>query len=307
MKKVAGIRFKNASKLYYFDPDGLNLKQGMNVVVETARGIEYGKVVIEEKEFDESKLATQLRKVLRIATDEDTKNYLEIYEDKAKALAECREIIKNHDLDMRLVDVEYAFDRSKLIFYFTSDDRVDFRDLVKKLASHFKMRIELRQVGIRDEAKMIGGIGNCGRCLCCSSWLTEFEPVSIKMAKVQNLSFNPAKISGICGRLRCCLKYENDLYLELRKGMPDVGEKVKIDKDFAIVTDVKVIEEKVSVRRLISVKGEEDKLSDQIEVFKKNEIKRLFTEKGKHKRDSDLELENLDQEELDELRELMKE
>lgn len=307
MKKVAGIRFKNASKLYYFDPDGLELEQGMNVVVETARGIEYGKVVIKEKDFDETKLSMQLRKVIRIATEEDTENFLRSYEDKAGTLAACKEIIAQQNLDMRLVDVEYAFDRSKLIFYFTSDERVDFRDLVKKLASHFKMRIELRQVGIRDEAKMIGGIGNCGRCLCCSSWLTEFEPVSIKMAKVQNLSFNPAKISGICGRLMCCLKYENDLYLELRRGMPEVGEKVKIDNDFAIVVDVKIIEEKLSVRRILSKKDEEEKLSDQIEVFKKGEIKRLFTEKAKHKKDSDLELENLDAEELDELRELMKE
>ncbi|MGP1569614.1 MAG: PSP1 domain-containing protein [Eubacteriales bacterium] len=306
MKKVAGIRFKNASKLYYFDPDGLELKQGMNVVVETARGIEYGKVVVQEKDFDETKLSTQLRKVIRIATEEDTQNFLQIYEDKANTIAACREIIEKQNLEMRLVDVEYAFDRSKLIFYFTADERVDFRDLVKKLASHFKMRIELRQVGIRDEAKMIGGIGNCGRCLCCSSWLTEFDPVSIKMAKVQNLSFNPAKISGICGRLMCCLKYENDLYLELRKGMPEVGEKVKIDNDFAIVVDLKIIDEKVSIRRLIPVKGEEDKLSDQIETFKKSEIKRLFTEKAKHKKDNDLEFENLDAEELDELRELMK-
>ncbi len=306
MKKVAGVRFKNASKLYYFDPNGLELKTGMNVVVETARGIEYGKVVIGLKELDETKLATQLRKVLRIATPEDTQNYLHIYDGREKALAECRKIIQDHNLEMKLVDVERAFDKSKLIFYFTSEERVDFRDLVKKLASHFRMRIELRQVGIRDEAKMIGGIGNCGRALCCNCWLTEFEPVSIKMAKVQNLSFNPAKISGICGRLMCCLKYENDLYLELRKGTPDIGEKVKIGNDFAIVVDVKIIEEKVSVRRLLPTKGEEDKLSDQIEVFKKSEIKRMFTEKAKHKKDNDLDLKNLDAEELDELRELMK-
>lgn len=306
MTKVAGIRFKNASKLYYFDPDGMDVKQGIDVVVETARGIEYGKVVVANKEFDETKLNTPLRKVLRIATEEDTKIYNEKYEKKDEALAICREKIEKHNLDMRLVDVEYTFDRTKLVFYFTSEGRVDFRDLVKELAAHFKTRIELRQVGIRDEAKMIGGMGSCGRCLCCSSWLTEFQPVSIKMAKIQNLSLNPSKISGICGRLMCCLKYENDIYLELKKGMPEVGERVKIGKDLALVVDAKLIEGKVSVRRILSAKGEEEKLSEDIEVFKKEDIRRMHAEKNKKHQSKDIELEELDAEELNELRELMK-
>lgn len=306
MTKVAGIRFKNASKLYYFDPDGMDVKQGIDVVVETARGIEYGTVVVANKEFDETKLNTPLRKVLRIATEEDTKIYNEKYEKKDEALAICREKIEKHNLDMRLVDVEYTFDRTKLVFYFTSEGRVDFRDLVKELAAHFKTRIELRQVGIRDEAKMIGGMGSCGRCLCCSSWLTEFQPVSIKMAKIQNLSLNPSKISGICGRLMCCLKYENDIYLELKKGMPEVGERVKIGKDLALVVDAKLIEGKVSVRRILSAKGEEEKLSEDIEVFKKEDIRRMHAEKNKKHQSKDIELEELDAEELNELRELMK-
>lgn len=306
MKKVAGVRFKNASKLYYFDIDELKISVGQEVVVDTARGTEFGKVVLIKDNFDETKLASPLRKVLRIADEYDIQNFHDKYENKAEAMAICKEKIQKYNLDMKLVDVEYTFDKSKLVFYFTSEGRVDFRELVKDLATQFKMRIELRQVGIRDEAKMIGGIGSCGRCLCCSTWLTEFDPVSIKMAKVQNLSFNPAKISGICGRLMCCLKFENDLYMELRRGMPEMGEKVKIGNDFAIVSDLRVIEEKVGVKRIITSKNEEEKLSDQVEYFYKKDIKRLFTEKVKKKQDTEIDLEGLAKEELDELKELMK-
>ncbi len=227
MIKVAGVRFKNAGKVYYFDPDQLEVKLHDNVIVETARGLEFGTVTMEVTEVRDEDVVQPLKKIIRIAGAEDIKHHEENEKKKARALKLCQEKINKHGLEMKLIDVEYTFDNNKIIFYFTADGRVDFRELVKDLASVFKMRIELRQIGVRDEAKMMGGIGSCGKSLCCSTWLSDFEPVSIKMAKVQNLSLNPNKISGICGRLMCCLKYENEVYMELRKGLPDNGEKVR--------------------------------------------------------------------------------
>ncbi|MBM7866358.1 hypothetical protein GTO89_07365 [Heliobacterium gestii] len=212
MVKIVGVRFKKTGKVYYFDPDDLNLPLQEKVIVETARGIEFGEIVISPREVSEESLVNPLKKVLRVATPEDIKQVEENRARETSAYEICQKKINAHQLPMKLVDVEYTFDSSKIIFYFTADGRVDFRELVKDLASVFRTRIELRQIGVRDEAKMIGGIGCCGRVLCCASFLGDFEPVSIRMAKDQNLSLNPTKISGICGRLMCCLKFENDCY-----------------------------------------------------------------------------------------------
>jgi cell fate regulator YaaT (PSP1 superfamily) len=224
MFKVIGVRFKKAGKIYYFDPENLPVETDQFVIVETSRGIEYGKAVTAIKEVEESDVVLPLKKVLRLA---DSKDKLQVDENRSsakEAFDVCLEKITAHKLDMKLVDVEYTFDRNKVIFYFTAEGRVDFRELVKDLAAIFRTRIELRQIGVRDEAKMLGGIGPCGRVLCCSSFLGDFEPVSIKMAKDQNLSLNPAKISGLCGRLMCCLKYENDQYESAIRDLPDIGE-----------------------------------------------------------------------------------
>ena len=208
MINIVGVRFKNAGKIYYFDPVDFEIEEDMDVVVETARGLEYGTIVVGKKEIDEESLVSPLKPIIRIATEEDTKIYKENKEKAKETFELCLEKIKEHNLTMYLIDCEYTFDRNKLIFYFTAEGRIDFRELVKDLAAIFKTRIELRQIGVRDEAKSIGGLGPCGRSLCCSSWLGDFQPVSIKMAKDQSLSLNPTKISGICGRLFCCLKYE---------------------------------------------------------------------------------------------------
>lgn len=212
MAWVVGVRFKPAGKIYYFDGEDLELKAGDSVIVETIRGIEYGQVAIGKREVKEEDLVLPLKKVIRQATEQDIADFSTNKEKEREALELCREKVKQHGLPMRLIDVEYTFDMGKIIFYFTAEGRVDFRELVKDLAAIFKTRIELRQIGVRDEAKMLGGIGSCGRILCCNNFLGEFEPVSIRMAKEQNLSLNPTKISGICGRLMCCLKYESDQY-----------------------------------------------------------------------------------------------
>jgi cell fate regulator YaaT (PSP1 superfamily) len=228
MIKVVGVRFKKAGKIYYFDPDKKWINDGDFVIVETVRGIEYGQVVVGPKMVDETDIVQPLKKVLRIATAEDIKLNTENKEKEKEAFEICVKKIEEHSLEMKLVDIEYTFDNNKVIFYFTADGRIDFRELVKDLASIFRTRIELRQIGVRDEAKMIGGLGPCGRPMCCSSFLGEFYPVSIKMAKEQKLSLNPAKISGICSRLMCCLNYEHHVYDENIKELPDVGDKVKI-------------------------------------------------------------------------------
>ncbi|WP_455539829.1 PSP1 domain-containing protein [Terrisporobacter sp.] len=229
MINIVGVRFKNAGKIYYFDPVDFNVEKDMDVVVETARGLEYGTIVVAKKEIDEESLVSPLKPIIRIATEEDTKIYKENKEKAKETFDLCLEKIKEHNLTMYLIDCEYTFDRNKLIFYFTAEGRIDFRELVKDLASIFKTRIELRQIGVRDEAKSIGGLGPCGRSLCCSTWLGDFQPVSIKMAKDQSLSLNPTKISGICGRLFCCLKYEHDVYVEAIEKVPPVGAIVKVD------------------------------------------------------------------------------
>ncbi|MGM8365504.1 PSP1 domain-containing protein [Virgibacillus sp. W0181] len=224
MIEVIGVRFKKAGKIYYFDPADHNISLNDYVIVETVRGVEFGKVVIANRQVDEEDVVLPLKKVIRIATEQDKHDVAENQEKAKTALEVCKEKIIKHELDMNLVDVEYTFDRNKVIFYFTADGRVDFRNLVKDLAAMFKTRIELRQIGVRDEAKLLGGIGPCGRMLCCSTFLGDFEPVSIKMAKDQNLSLNPAKISGLCGRLMCCLKYENDDYEAAKRELPDLGD-----------------------------------------------------------------------------------
>ena len=229
MINIVGVRFKNAGKIYYFDPVDFEIEEDMDVVVETARGLEYGTVVVGKKEIDEESLVSPLKPIIRIATEEDTKIYRENKEKAKETFELCLQKIKEHNLTMYLIDCEYTFDRNKLIFYFTAEGRIDFRELVKDLAAIFKTRIELRQIGVRDEAKSIGGLGPCGRSLCCSSWLGDFQPVSIKMAKDQSLSLNPTKISGICGRLFCCLKYEHDVYVEAIEKVPPVGAIVKVD------------------------------------------------------------------------------
>lgn len=248
MVKVTGVRFKTAGKVYYFDPDNFKLKIGDNVIVETARGMEFGTVAMEPSEVCEKEIVAPLKKIVRIADNDDYKRHLENVKKKEKAMRLCQEKVDKHGLVMKLIDVEYTFDNSKIIFYFTADGRVDFRELVKDLAAVFKMRIELRQIGVRDEAKMMGGIGSCGRALCCHSWLSDFEPVSIKMAKVQNLSLNPAKISGICGRLMCCLKYEQDVYEQLLKITPKVGAIVNSPDGKGQVIDSNLLTGMIKVR-----------------------------------------------------------
>ena len=215
MVKVVGVRFKRAGKIYYFDPGEIDVKLNDFVIVETARGIEFGHVVVGPKEVTEDEIVAPLKSVIRVATDEDFEIHRENKRKAKEALIICEQKVAEHGLAMKLVDVEYTFDNNKVIFYFTADGRVDFRELVKDLAAIFRTRIELRQIGVRDEAKMIGGIGPCGKTICCGQFLGEFEPVSIKMAKEQSLSLNPTKISGLCGRLMCCLKFEHQVYEEL--------------------------------------------------------------------------------------------
>ena len=247
MIKIVGVRFKNAGKIYYFDPVDFEIEKNIDVVVETARGLEYGKIVVGPKEIEEEKLISPLKPIIRIATEEDKAIYRENKEKAKETFEICQQKIKEHGLTMFLIDCEYTFDRNKLIFYFTAEGRIDFRELVKDLASIFKTRIELRQIGVRDEAKSIGGLGTCGRKLCCSSWLGDFQPVSIKMAKDQSLSLNPTKISGICGRLFCCLKYEHDVYLEAIEKMPVVGSVVKVENQKGKVIEINPLLEQIKI------------------------------------------------------------
>lgn len=242
MYKVVGVRFKKAGKIYYFDPKEFEIEKGEYVIVETARGIEYGKIVVPIREVEDDDVVLPLKTVVRPADEKDRFQVTTNNTDSQRAFELATEKIKEHVLDMKLVDVEYTFDRNKIIFYFTAEGRVDFRELVKDLAAVFRTRIELRQIGVRDEAKMLGGIGPCGRMLCCSTFLGDFEPVSIKMAKDQNLSLNPTKISGLCGRLMCCLKYENDEYEEVREKMPDMGYTVNTPDGKGKVVGMNILE-----------------------------------------------------------------
>ncbi|MFC4389291.1 stage 0 sporulation family protein [Gracilibacillus marinus] len=247
MIEVIGVRFKKAGKIYYFDPGEWNFTTEDYVIVETVRGVEFGKVVVANKCIDEEDIVLPLKQVIRMADDKDKHIVLENKEVADEAYQTCQDKIREHELDMNLVDVEYTFDRNKVIFYFTADGRVDFRNLVKDLASVFKTRIELRQIGVRDEAKLLGGIGPCGRMLCCSTFLGDFEPVSIKMAKDQNLSLNPSKISGLCGRLMCCLKYENDDYETAKKELPDLGEHITTSYGKGKVVGLNILERVIQV------------------------------------------------------------
>ena len=224
MTKVIGVRFRPAGKIYFFAPGKLNIKTGDKVIVETARGVEYGSVVVGEKEVEDDKITLPLKPVIRIATEEDKKKEEKNRVKEKEAFEICLEKIRKHGLEMKLIDAEYTFDNNKVLFYFTADGRIDFRELVKDLASVFRTRIELRQIGVRDETKIRGGIGICGRPLCCHTYLSEFAPVSIKMAKEQNLSLNPTKISGVCGRLMCCLTNEEETYEELNSHLPNTGD-----------------------------------------------------------------------------------
>lgn len=256
MITVIGVRFKKAGKIYYFNPGDLDIKKGDFVVVETARGIEFGECVVGMKELREGEIVAPLKNVIRKALEEDISTNKINKEKQEEAFKVCLEKIKAHDLTMKLIDVEYTFDNNKVIFYFTADGRVDFRELVKDLASIFRTRIELRQIGVRDEAKMTGGLGPCGRSLCCSTFLGEFAPVSIKMAKEQNLSLNPTKISGICGRLMCCLNYEQETYEGIRKRLPKVGSIVDTCYGKGEVVSNSVVKEAVKVK--VSLKDGED-------------------------------------------------
>jgi cell fate regulator YaaT (PSP1 superfamily) len=244
---VVGVRFKKAGKIYYFDPGDLSIQKDDFVIVETVRGVEYGKAVIARKQVEEHDVVLPLKKVVRIADQKDKMIVDENKQAAHEAYEVCNEKVNEHQLDMKLVDVEYTFDRNKVIFYFTADGRVDFRELVKDLAAIFRTRIELRQIGVRDEAKMLGGIGPCGRMLCCSTFLGDFDPVSIKMAKDQNLSLNPTKISGLCGRLMCCLKYENDEYESAKEQLPDLGEIIVTPQGQGKVVGLNILERVLQV------------------------------------------------------------
>ena len=276
MVEVVGVRFKASGKMYYFSPGDLDLKEGDGVIVETARGMEYAEVYMARTMVKDENIVKPLKSIVRIADYKDKKRHEENEAKKAEAMKLCQEKITKHGLEMKLIDVEFTFDNNKIVFYFTADGRIDFRELVKDLASVFRMRIELRQVGVRDEAKMLGGVGCCGRPLCCASWLADFQPVSIKMAKNQNLSLNPTKISGICGRLMCCLKYENDVYCQMRKGMPDVNDVIETPKGKAKVVEPDILKETVKVRLFTGEKDDDgqEKLGSDILEFPKDKIKK---------------------------------
>jgi cell fate regulator YaaT (PSP1 superfamily) len=261
MLTVVGVRFKRAGKIYYFDPGDLQIEAGQKVIVETVRGIELGEVAVGPKRVKEEDVVAPLKQVIRIATEEDINKEKENRDKEKEAFEICLKEIEKHELEMKLVDVEYTFDNNKIIFYFTADGRVDFRELVKDLAAIFRTRIELRQIGVRDEAKMLGGLGPCGRSLCCATFLGDFEPVSIKMAKEQNLSLNPTKISGICGRLMCCLKYEEEVYEDIKREIPPIGAKVLTPHGEAIIVDVCLLKQRVKVELTKDEDGEIEEYS----------------------------------------------
>lgn len=288
MIKVIGVRFRKTGKIYYFDPAGMDIQADSHVIVETTRGVEYGKVVLGVREVEEDKVIQPLKTVIRIATAKDDAQEISNKEKEKKAFEICQEKINKHGLDMKLIDAEYTFDNNKVLFYFTADGRIDFRELVKDLAAIFKTRIELRQIGVRDETKVVGGIGICGRGLCCNKHLSDFIPVSIKMAKEQNLSLNPTKISGCCGRLMCCLKYEQDTYEYLNSKLPNIGDFVQTDDGLkGEVQSVNVL------RQLVKVVVEVDE-EKELREYKVNQLK--FKKKKRREDDtiSDAELKALE-------------
>ncbi|MBR9937772.1 stage 0 sporulation family protein [Oscillospiraceae bacterium Marseille-Q3528] len=299
MITVIGVRFRTAGKIYFFDPQKLNIRKGQHVIVETARGVEYGTVVVGCKEVDDHKVIQPLKPVIRVATKEDDAVEAKNREREKNAFKICLEKIHKHGLEMKLIDAEYTFDNNKVLFYFTADGRIDFRELVKDLAAVFKTRIELRQIGVRDETKLVGGIGICGRALCCHSYLSEFAPVSIKMAKEQNLSLNPTKISGVCGRLMCCLKNEEETYEYLNSRLPGIGDYVTTDDGCkGEVQSVSVLRQMVKV--VVAV-GDEKEIRDykvsQLKFKPKRRKENKNNRDGKDNRDgniSDKELKQLE-------------
>lgn len=286
MIEIIGIKFKNTGKVYYFDPDGIEFTIGESAIVETVRGVEIGDVVLSNKLITEEELVSPLKKVIRKAVEEDFVRAKANIAKEKEAFNICLKKIEEHQLNMKLIDVQYTFDRNKILFYFTADGRIDFRELVKSLASVFRTRIELRQIGVRDEAKLLGGLGICGRPLCCASFLGDFEPVSIKMAKEQNLSLNPTKISGNCGRLMCCLKYEQETYEQLLKRIPKIDAIVKTPEGKGVVVDHNVLRGTIKVKL--------DKSTDGVlKIFKADEVAII--------RNAEIKLSK---EELEELKEL---
>lgn len=290
--KVIGVRFRTAGKIYYFDPREFTIKRDDHVIVETARGIEFGTVVMPPKDIEETKVAQPLKPVLRLASQKDMEQEATNRKKEKEAFRICLEKIKKHNLEMKLIDAEYTFDNNKVLFYFTADGRIDFRELVKDLAAVFKTRIELRQIGVRDETKIVGGIGICGRPLCCHTYLSEFAPVSIKMAKEQNLSLNPTKISGVCGRLMCCLNNEEEIYEELNRKLPNVGDYVTTEDGLkGEVHSVNILRQLVKV--LVEVNDEKELKEYRVEQLR-------FKRRHKNKKD------HTSTEELKELKELEK-
>ena len=289
MAEIIGVRFRNVGKIYYFDPDGAALRQGDRVIVETSRGVECGEVAMVNRNVGEEELPQPLKKLIRVATREDLARLAENAAKEKSAYQICARKIEAHKLEMKLVGVEYTFDNSKILFYFTADGRIDFRELVKDLASVFRTRIELRQIGVRDEAKMLGGLGICGRPFCCSSFLGGFQPVSIKMAKEQGLSLNPVKISGTCGRLMCCLKYEQEAYADLLRSTPPVGSLVSTPEGRGVVNEVDLLTGILHVRLEGMAEG-------SAKQFRVKQVKVLRAGKGKR----------LSQDELDKLKNLEK-
>ena len=294
MVKVVGVRFRTAGKVYFFDPLKFAIKRNDNVIVETARGVEYGTAVSDIKEVEDEKITQPLKPVLRVATEKDHRQELTNKEKEKEAFKICLEKIKKHNLEMKLIDAEYTFDNNKVLFYFTADGRIDFRELVKDLAAVFKTRIELRQIGVRDETKIVGGIGICGRPLCCHTHLSEFVPVSIKMAKEQNLSLNPTKISGVCGRLMCCLKNEEETYEDLNRKLPSLGDFVTTDDGFkGEVQSVNVLRQLVKV--IVTVDDEKEIKEYKVEQlrFKRRQKKEKIVLSDKELK----ELEKLEKQE----------
>lgn len=288
MVKIIGVRFRRTGKIYYFSPGELHIEKGQNVIVETARGVEYGKVVLGMRNIKEEEVSAPLKSVIRIATESDTEQEEQNREKEKEAFQICLEKINKHGLEMKLIDAEYTFDNNKVLFYFTADGRIDFRELVKDLASVFKTRIELRQIGVRDETKVRGGYSICGRPLCCSTYLTDFVPVSIKMAKEQNLSLNPTKISGVCGRLMCCLKNEEETYEELNKNLPNIGDFVTTSDGLkGEVQNVSVLRQLVKV--LVEVNDEKE-----IREYKVSELKFKRRRRHDNERINDEELKALE-------------
>ena len=303
MTRVIGVRFRTAGKIYYFDPGNLDIKKNDHVIVETARGIEYGTVVGDPKEEEDDKVIQPLKAVLRVATPKDDEQEQSNKQREKEAFKICLEKIRKHDLQMKLIDAEYTFDNNKVLFYFTADGRIDFRELVKDLASVFKTRIELRQIGVRDETKILGGIGICGRPLCCHTHLSEFAPVSIKMAKEQNLSLNPTKISGVCGRLMCCLKNEEETYEELNKRLPNVGDFVTTEDGLkGEVHSVNVLRQLVKV--VVDVDDEKEIQEYKVEQLrfkrKHNKNRKLDVSEDELRELEKLEKQDSDKSKLDE-------